>query len=59
VLTPHQAFNSSETGEKVSLAAATAIVDLLQGRRPANVVNPDVLASDAARVSLQSSTTPY
>jgi phosphoglycerate dehydrogenase-like enzyme len=59
VLTPHQAFNSSETGEKVSLAAATAIVDLLQGRRPANVVNPDVLASDAARVSLQSSTTPH
>ena len=39
-----------ETGEAVSLAAATAIVDLMAGRRPVHVANPDVLAAPQARV---------
>lgn len=50
LVTPHQAFNSVETGERVSLAAARAIVDLLEGRRPVHVANPDVLAAPHARV---------
>lgn len=50
LLTPHQAFNSVETGEAVSLAAATAIVDLMTGRLPVHVANPDVLAAPQARV---------
>lgn len=52
LITPHQAFNSVETGEAVSLAAAQAIVDLMEGRRPAHVANPDVLASPQARIRL-------
>jgi len=44
LITPHQAFNSVETGERVSLAAARAIADLAAGRRPVHVANPDVLA---------------
>ncbi len=52
LITPHQAFNSVETGEKVSLLAAQAIVDCLQGRRPQYVANPDVLASPALRTTL-------
>jgi phosphoglycerate dehydrogenase-like enzyme len=50
LLTPHQAFNSVETGEAVSLAAAGAIVDLMAGRRPVHVANPDVLDAAQARV---------
>ncbi len=50
LITPHQAFNSVETGEAVSLAAAGAIVDLMAGRRPVHVANPDVLAAPHARV---------
>lgn len=53
LITPHQAFNSVETGESVSLAAAGAIVDLLEGRRPVHVANPDVLTSPQARVRLR------
>ncbi|MBM3956023.1 MAG: hydroxyacid dehydrogenase [Planctomycetes bacterium] len=49
LITPHQAFNSVETCERVSLAAAEAIVDLMAGRRPRFLANPDVLRSPALR----------
>lgn len=42
LLSPHQASSSHETGARVSLAAAQAIVDLMRGRRPENVLNPQV-----------------
>ncbi len=53
LITPHQAFNSVETGERVSLMAATAIVDLMQGRRPVHVANPDVLAAPQLRAPVR------
>ena len=53
LITPHQAFNSVETGEKVSLMAAEAIVDVLQGRRPKHVANPDVLSSTTLRAPIR------
>ena len=52
LLTPHQASFGYETGEKVSMAAAQAIVDLQAGRRPAWVVNPEVYDAPALRVKL-------
>lgn len=52
LLTPHLASFARETGERVSLAAAQAIVDLMQGRRPRWVVNPDVFASPALRAKV-------
>jgi len=44
LLSPHQASSSRETGERVSLAAAEAILDLMQGRTPKFVVNPQAPA---------------
>ena len=52
LIAPHQASFARETGERVSNAAAQAIVDLMQGRRPQLLVNPDVLSSPAARVKV-------
>lgn len=52
LLSPHQASFGRETGERVSLVAVQAIVDLLRGRRPQHVVNPDVWQSPALRVPL-------
>jgi phosphoglycerate dehydrogenase-like enzyme len=53
VLAPHQASFARETGERVSLAAAQAIVDLMQGRKPRWVVDPAVYQSPLLRVSLK------
>ena len=53
LLSPHQASSSHETGERVSLAAAEAIIDLMNGRRPKSVVNPEVFASAALRAKMQ------
>ncbi len=53
LLTPHLASFARETGERVSLASAQAIVDLLQGRRPQFVVNPEVYKSNSLRVALK------
>jgi phosphoglycerate dehydrogenase-like enzyme len=49
LLTPHQASFARETGERVSLTAAQAIVDLMNGRRPQFVVNPEVFESKTLR----------
>jgi phosphoglycerate dehydrogenase-like enzyme len=53
LLTPHLASFARETGERVSLTAAQAIVDLKNGRKPQFVVNPEVFASQALRAALQ------
>jgi phosphoglycerate dehydrogenase-like enzyme len=52
VLTPHQASFARDTAERVSYAAAEAIVDLMHGRKPRFVVDPNVYASPALRVKL-------
>jgi phosphoglycerate dehydrogenase-like enzyme len=54
VLTPHQASFARETGERVSLAAAQAIVDSLQGRKARWVVDPAVYDSPELRVPIRS-----
>ena len=50
LLTPHLASYGRETGARVSMAAAQAIVDCLQGRRPQFIVNPQVLGNASLRV---------
>jgi phosphoglycerate dehydrogenase-like enzyme len=54
LLSPHQSSYASRTGERVSLAAAQAIVDLMNGKQPGNVLSPDVFASPALRARMQS-----
>jgi phosphoglycerate dehydrogenase-like enzyme len=53
LLTPHLASFARETGERVSQIAAQAIVDLMNGRRPQLVVNPEVFASPQRRATLK------
>lgn len=53
LLSPHQASFGYETGERVSVCAAQAIVDLMQGQRPQHVVNPEVFQSAALRAALR------
>jgi glyoxylate reductase len=43
VLAPHIASASLETRTKMAVMAAENVIALLQGRRPANVLNPEVL----------------
>jgi glyoxylate reductase len=43
-LAPHIASASVETRMKMAVMAATNLVEALHGRRPPNIVNPDVLA---------------
>lgn len=54
LLTPHQASFARETGERVSFAAAEAIVELQSGRKPRWVVDPNVFAAPALRAKLKS-----
>ena len=54
LLSPHQASFGRETGERVSLASAQAIVDLMNSRRPQCVVNPEVFDLPALRTLGQS-----
>jgi phosphoglycerate dehydrogenase-like enzyme len=53
LMTPHLASFARETGERVSLAAAQAIVDAMEGRRPRWVVNEQVFASPSLRASIR------
>jgi phosphoglycerate dehydrogenase-like enzyme len=55
LLSPHQGSSSLETGERVSNTAANAIVDLMQGRQPENVLNPEVFKTGQLRVPLATS----
>lgn len=52
LLTPHQASFARETGQRVSRAACAAVADLMQGRRPEWVVNPEVFHSPKLRAHL-------
>lgn len=54
LLTPHLASFARETGQRVSLAAAQAILDLMNGRRPQSLVNAEVLDSAQRRAALKS-----
>lgn len=47
ILTPHAAFYSEGALLELKHKAATAVLDVLQGRRPASVVNPEVLTAPA------------
>jgi phosphoglycerate dehydrogenase-like enzyme len=58
LLSPHQASNSCETGERVSRAAAEAILDLLHHRQPKFVVNPEVFNSPKLRVPMHEKIIP-
>ncbi len=49
LLTPHLASFARETGERVSLSAAQAIVDLMEGRKPQFMVDPSVYDSPRLR----------
>ena len=53
LLTPHLASFARGTGERVSLCAAQAIVDLQHGRKPQFVVNPDVFNSSDLRAAIK------
>ena len=57
LLTPHLASWARETGERVSTAAAQAIVDLMNGRRPPLVVAPEVFDAPSLRAKLKSEST--
>ncbi|HEY2081370.1 MAG TPA: phosphoglycerate dehydrogenase [Verrucomicrobiae bacterium] len=49
LLSPHQSSYARGTGERVSLAAAQTIVDLMNGKKPQNILNPEVFKSPLAR----------
>jgi len=53
LITPHQASCSYETGEQVSDAAAAAIVELMNGRKPRCVVDEKVYAAANLRAKLK------
>ena len=53
LLAPHQASFARETGDRVCLAAAEAIVNLMQGKRAKWVVDPEIYHSPALRVKLK------
>ena len=52
VLTPHTAFASDGSLAELAARAAANVADVLSGRLPSAVVNPEVLASPALRVRL-------
>jgi D-3-phosphoglycerate dehydrogenase / 2-oxoglutarate reductase len=50
VLTPHVAFSSDGSLAELAHKAATNVADVLAGRTPVTVVNPDVLTSSRLRL---------
>jgi phosphoglycerate dehydrogenase-like enzyme len=52
LLSPHQSSYARGTGERVSLSAAQSIVDLMNGQKRQNILNPDVFATAALRAAL-------
>jgi phosphoglycerate dehydrogenase-like enzyme len=53
LLSPHQSSYARGTGERVSLMAAQGIVDLMNGRKPQNVLNPEVFGLKTLRRRLE------
>ena len=54
LLSPHQSSYARGTGERASLSAAQAIVDLMNGKKPRNVLNAEVFESSQLRAALVS-----
>ena len=52
-LTPHTAFASDGSLAELASRAATNVADVLRGRLPSAVVNPQVLDSPALRIRLE------
>jgi phosphoglycerate dehydrogenase-like enzyme len=52
VLSPHQSSLARGTGARVSLAAVEAVRELMRGRPPRMVVNPEVFRSETLRARL-------
>jgi phosphoglycerate dehydrogenase-like enzyme len=50
LLTPHNAFNSREAAVRMSIGCYEPILDILEGRAPKCLCNPDVLKSTSLRV---------
>src|SRR4029453_8963560 len=53
VLPPHTAFSSDGSLAELARKAATNVVDVLEGRVPATVVNTEVLSSPQLRARLE------
>jgi len=53
LLSPHQASCGLESGGRVSETAARAILDLMNGRKPQLVVNPEVFQSPNLRAKVR------
>ena len=45
VLTPHLGTSTLETRIEMARMASQSILDIVEGRRPANVVNPEVISA--------------
>ncbi len=60
LLSPHQSSYARGTGERVSATAAQCIVDLMEARKPRNVLNVEVFKSPAlrARIPAEGKTKP-
>ncbi len=58
LLSPHQAACARETRERISTAAAQAIIDLMRGQMPQWIVNPEVFHSPSLRPLIQPSKPP-
>jgi D-3-phosphoglycerate dehydrogenase / 2-oxoglutarate reductase len=52
IITPHAAFNSEESLQDLETTAATQMADLLSGKLPEFVVNPEVLEQTNLRAKL-------
>lgn len=50
LLTAHSAASSETAGRELGRRSVDAVVDILEGRMPASVVNPGVLTADGRRV---------
>jgi len=42
VLSPHTASSTHDCLERMALMVAEAVIDALEGRRPRNLVNPEI-----------------
>lgn len=52
LLTPHLASLTTDNGRRISDVAAAAVLDLMAGRRPQFVLNPEVLTGPSLRARL-------
>jgi phosphoglycerate dehydrogenase-like enzyme len=52
LLEPHNAFNALESTQEMSRQSALPVIDLIEGRRPDNVCNPDVWSSPNLRTRI-------